>query len=116
MSNLKTAFPDLPERVREKYRSIQRVVTMSSVLEYIIMEDLPKSNLLIGQTKQRINRIHSDIEAVTRDLHSKFMMPEATAASQDFTFGLYTIMALLVDLDESELYTLGNELKERYKR
>lgn len=111
--SIKTQFPSLPETIKAKYRSIQRVLTLSQVMQYIIMEDLPKSNLQLGQTKQRINRIHSDIDTVVKDLNKRFLNDSAQEASQDFTYGLYTVMSLLVDMDEAELYELGKELNER---
>lgn len=108
--NLKSVYPSLPEHVKKRYRNIQRVVTLSSVLQYVIMEDLPKADIPLGNIKQRINRVHADIEAITKELHKRFMMPEASAASQDFTYGLYTCLNALMDKDEQELYEIGKEL------
>lgn len=108
-------FKSLPDNIKSKYRSIQRVLVMSNVLHYTIMEDLPKSNVQIGQTKQRINRIHSDIEQIVSDLSKRFLNDNATEASEDFTYQIYTVLMLLVDMSDVELYELAKELNERRK-
>ncbi len=110
---LSEVFNTLTPEQKKIFRSRQRLVLIGDIMDMAIVEDLPASKIFAGSIKQKANRIRRDIDEVTKDFAKAILLDGAEMTSKTYAYALYTIISVLMDCDEDDLYDLAKELNER---
>lgn len=114
---MKTEFSKLPPSIKKAFRARQRLMLCADILDIAVTEDLPRAKMAAGNTKMRINRVRQDIDLITKAFAGEILTgtEEGIMGSKDFAYAFYTIINILKDWPDDELYALAKELQERSK-